>query len=527
MIAAAGAAISFWMASRQDAHKLPALPTFNERFWLVAPTLFEGTAGILFGIWALLLIREVSARSEPRVISSVTAAEAARTKRWTTAKWGLFLVFILATVPSLGGNYLKYLWPSYPQWITQAARSIFDVLGLFGAFVESYRRRKKQSPQQGTGFGAERVPWLDDRQKTFILVTVVGMALIFGIYYAARNLPLSSLHRIMTISILVLAVIQVMILQAHRKPEQNGPNSEIQARSLAPTAGVPNRTNWLSKVVVWAVVALVMVAILSPIPREFKTAAFFALIAILVIWGMALTKLKRRVYGLSMQGKFDEALQEDRRWSRIPGYGGSLAGMIYFNAGRYAEAQVLAKPFAFDEQGKPKVASTDFYVYSLALVNDGKEAEAQKLLEAAVAAPQRTAGFHVALATCLLSQKKDAARACELLEQAMATPNPPMPAYERKSDDMKRLGRYAWALAAAGRRAEAEAKIREAVAGSTSLKGRDLAGVHYFSGEAWRALGERKQARDAFNEAMRLSPEGPPATGSRKALARMRDEAQG
>jgi tetratricopeptide (TPR) repeat protein len=108
----------------------------------------------------------------------------------------------------------------------------------------------------------------------------------------------------------------------------------------------------------------------------------------------------------------------------------------------------------------------------------------------------------------------------------MAFPERPMLAYERNSDHVKRLGRYAWALAAAGRRPEAEKKLQEAFAGSASLKDRDLAGLKYFAGEAWRSMGEWKQARESFNEAMRLSPEGPPASGSKKALAKMREEAQ-
>ncbi len=159
-------------------------------------------------------------------------------------------------------------------------------------------------------------------------------------------------------------------------------------------------------------------------------------------------------------------------------------------------------------------------------MNDGKEAEAQKLLEAAVQVPQRTAGFHVALATCLLSQKKDAEHACELLEQAMATPDLQGSGYGRLSDHLMRLGRYTWALAAAGRREEAETQLNKAFAGSSGLKERDLAGLQYFAGEAWRSLSEWKKARTAFDEALRLSPDGSAATSVQKALAKMREEAR-
>jgi tetratricopeptide (TPR) repeat protein len=328
------------------------------------------------------------------------------------------------------------------------------------------------------------------------------------------------------ISALVLGAILLVLLQSSKKPEQSAPNSDIAGMAAGPGTRTPSQRKMGAKAATWIIVTIIMIVMISHVPSQVKTIVFFAPIGIVIIWAIALTKVKRWVFGLSMQGKFDEALQADRRYSRIPGYGSPLEGAILVNAGRYSEAWAYSKPFAFDDQGKPLVSSTQFYFYTLALENDGKEAEAEKLLEAAILVPQRTAGFHVALANCLLSQKKDAARACELMELALATPEPPMPAYEQNADHVRRLGRYAWALAAAGRREEAEAQLNKAFAGSGGLRERDLAGVHYYAGEAWRSLGEWKKARVAFEEAMRLSPDGPATTGSKKALAMMREEAQ-
>jgi tetratricopeptide (TPR) repeat protein len=526
IIAATGAAVSFWLASRQNVHNLPALPTFRDRLMQAAPTLLEGALGLFFLIWAGLLFREAEARSTPKLITSTTAAEAAKKKSWTAVKWVLFAAFILATIPSLGGNYFKYLWPGYPDWISHAARPVFDMLALFGVFVESYNRRKKQSPQPGTGFGGERVPWLDERQKTFILVTLVGVAVIFGVFHFARKLPPSSAKQLIVISVLALAAIQVTVLRAHRKSEQNESRSDIQARSLVADDTRPGRRKWKQTAAVWGLIAIFVTVMHSHLPSHVKTVVFVALLVILVIGAVALAKLKMWIFGLSKQGEFDRAIQMDRRFSRIPGYGSPLEGVIYFNAGRYAEAREYVKPSAFDQQGEPRLTSMELYTYALALENDGMQAEAQKLLEAAVQVPQKTAGFHVALATCLLDQKKDAERARELLELAMAHPGTQSSGYGQLSDHLMRLGRYAWALAACGRREEAEAQLKKAFAGSTGLKDRDLAGLHYFAGEAWRSMGEWKKARAAFDEALRLSPDGPAATGTQKALAKMRVEAQ-
>jgi len=124
--------------------------------------------------------------------------------------------------------------------------------------------------------------------------------------------------------------------------------------------------------------------------------------------------------------------------------------------------------------------------------------------------------MRVALATCLLAQNKEPERACKLLEQTQGTTQG-VP----RADLARRIGRYAWALGACNRRPEAEAKIQEALAKAQGLPDADVAGVHYFVGEAWRALGETTKAREAFQEAVTLRPDGVTALSVEKALAKM------
>jgi len=488
--------------------------------------LIEGAAGILFLIWIGLLFREAGERATPKIINSATAAEAAKKKRWTALKSALFVVFILASVPTVGGMYFKYLWPGYPEWISHAARPVFDVLGTLGAIFGSIRRNRSQKPQEGTGFGAEKGPWLDDRQRNFIAVALIGVALVFGIHYAVRNLPPTTVVRITPISATIVAVILFALLQAIKKPEQSAPHSDIAAMNVTPVRNTQSRKKISAKAAMWIWSGVLVLVMISHVPSQVKTIVFFAPFGILIIGAIALTKLKMWIHGLSKQGEYDRALQANRRFSWIPGYGFSLEGLILFNAGRYSEARIVLQPLAFDEQNKPRLTSTELYIYALALENDGKEAEAQALFEAAVQVPQHTASMHVSLATCLLCQKKDAERARELLETAMATTDTQRSGYGGNSDYLMRVGRYAWALAACGRRQEAEAKLQEAFADSSRLKPRDLAQLHYFAGETWRSLSEWRKARTEFDEAMRLSPEGPPATDSRKAMTKMREEAE-
>ena len=124
--------------------------------------------------------------------------------------------------------------------------------------------------------------------------------------------------------------------------------------------------------------------------------------------------------------------------------------------------------------------------------------------------------MEVALATCLLTQNKQPERACKLLEQSLAESRTLSPA-----DLARRIARYAYALAACGRRPDAEEQIQKAMAMGATLKPDDLAGVDYFVGEAWRTLGETTKARDAYQQAVALSPSGGTALSVQKALAKM------
>jgi tetratricopeptide (TPR) repeat protein len=263
--------------------------------------------------------------------------------------------------------------------------------------------------------------------------------------------------------------------------------------------------------------------LLLPLRSNVKTALFLAPLVVLLALGAVFSQVKRQVLKLKAQGDFDGALRLDKRFSWIPGYGTSLEGVILFSAGRYHEAQALMKPLAFDRNGQPKLRSMELYIYTLALINDGRAADAQELLDAAVRVPQRAGNFHVSLATCLLSQNKDEERARELLEQAMSNWPEASGRYEARADLMRRIARYAWALAACGRREDAKAKLQESFAGADGFRDGDMAGLHYFAGETWRVLGDTSKSRAAFKEAMKLSPTGSAGMSAKKGLAKLAD----
>jgi tetratricopeptide (TPR) repeat protein len=262
-------------------------------------------------------------------------------------------------------------------------------------------------------------------------------------------------------------------------------------------------------------ILLVVLVFVVPMRSIWRSTALVALL----LYPLALSRLKLWTYRLARGGSYDKALRFDHILGFMPFYGDSLEGSILFNAGKYAEARTFLKPLAFDKQGEPRLTSTSLYLYTLALTNDDRAEDALPLLEAAARVPASSNSMRVALAGCLLTLGKDPYRACALLEDVLA--RDPVPAYEKNADQARRLARYAWALAACGRRDEAEAQLKDAFAGSFSLTKSDQAGIKYFAGQAWRMMGEKEKSRTAFNEAIALAPDGSTAMSARKGLAKL------
>jgi tetratricopeptide (TPR) repeat protein len=265
----------------------------------------------------------------------------------------------------------------------------------------------------------------------------------------------------------------------------------------------------------------VVLVLASHAPRWARELVIYGQFGLLYLVAFALRRLRLWIYTVAHRGEFDRAMRLNRLAMQIPGYGGSLEGPLLFNAGKYSEALAFLKPLAFDGRGNPRFKSTDFYTYCLALNNAGKPADAEKLLDAAIRELPQADVLKVALASCLLTQEKDADRACSLLEEAMAAPHSRMPGYQKSADEARRTARYAWALASAGRSQQANEKIQQAMTEGADLQPADRAGVLYFVGEAWRMLGHVTEARNAFNEVMRISPEGVTALSARKGLAKL------
>jgi tetratricopeptide (TPR) repeat protein len=268
-------------------------------------------------------------------------------------------------------------------------------------------------------------------------------------------------------------------------------------------------------------VAVLQIGLLSHGYKSYKVAVLVLLEGLaFLLYLRVLRRIRTSTYRLARQGEFERALRLNRFWAWFPGYGTSQEGLILLEAGRYEDAMAFLQPRAFAPSGAPKFRSVAIYIYLIALENSGRSAEAQALLEDAIRAAPDRVSFKVALATCLLAQEKDASEACSLLQEAIAADSGSQ-AYGPRSDRAKRKARYAWALGLAGQSADADLKIKEALAEARSLKPDDEAGVHYFVGEAWRVMGETSRARAEFDQAIAASVGGNIAINAKKGLAKL------
>lgn len=386
--------------------------------------------------------------------------------------------------------------------------------------LEMWKEAPKTEGAEGSA-APRRRGGLGWRVFTFLLFTA-AVAVFYGgsVNLAYRYFPASAGTVAAVVGILSLAALFMLtpaIMRGGKKAsrEMNQPQAAYGAGTGR--RGVPQ---WWIRFSAWLPTVVLLCVFFAP----FKTIQMgwrMAALAGAILWPLGVHRLKMWIYRQSRKGNQDLALLMNRICAWLPGYGSSFEGVILFEAGRYGEARAFLQPLAFDSAGRPRLASVELYVYALALCNDGRAAEAQPLLEAAIEAAKPADALESALAACLLTQRKSPDRACALMEKAMATPQLRVSRSGQASDYAARIAKYAWALASAGRRDEAESRIGEAMALGSRLHDGERAGIEYFAGETWEALGHVENARAAYERAVSLRPSGVTALSSRKGLSRL------
>jgi tetratricopeptide (TPR) repeat protein len=496
-------------ARHQSAFRHP-LPTLPQRVHQVQTPLLETLVAACFLVWLVALTA-----LKNRSLRPVARDSSPQRRRMRL----LGIVFALLLLLGLDAPMLMFLFPHGGRPVAIAALLGVGFMALAGPFLRNPAQKTRFSRGEYAG-GLRREPL---HVNTLVLVAIAfaaGAGIdVAAVLIAKRNFPAHE-HLIFTV---VSAVTTVLLVAVWFWFQRSG-SEEPQPAALEDADGYATREGRRRKLMqaLWlcGYAALTIVVVSLPVRPGVRRLLVYAEAAPVAVYGAMLRRLKAHIFRLGHKGEYDKALRMDRFWGGMPLYGGSLRGIILFNAGRYREALAFLKPLAFDAHGRPRYSSVEFYSYVLSLNNDNRPAEAEPLLEAAIdAAPADY--LRVSLATCLLTQGKDPQRAVRLMEQAMAGPVFGGLRNENRADHARRIARYAWALSAASRSQEARARIDEALQLAMNLRPEDAAGVQYFVGEAWRAMGENAKARAAFDEAVRLRPTGVTAMSVKKALAKM------
>lgn len=281
---------------------------------------------------------------------------------------------------------------------------------------------------------------------------------------------------------------------------------------------------------------LVAVAMYFIDPRMWRwgivfSSSYLASWLALFLWLFAIQIARQSTLQRALEGRYEDALQMNRWFSWVPGFGGTLEFWILLEAGRYGDLLAATKPRAFDRNGLPKLPNWKLYYHAMALSHRDRCERAQEILEAANRlAPQFVpeVGFiQVGLADCLLEQNKDPEQARSLLSYTLAKWPESIDPNRRKADLALRKGRHAWALARCARRDKALWQMWHASEESDAFMGRDRAWSRYYAGEMSWALGDTEEALAAFEEASALHPHGQLMLRAQERLSKLRESVSG
>jgi len=223
-------------------------------------------------------------------------------------------------------------------------------------------------------------------------------------------------------------------------------------------------------------------------------------------WRVLLTRFALLPTWLALRAKYRSALFCNRFVFYPPSYGESQRGWILLEAGRFDDALAVFKPLAF-ECRSPQLRDWSLAFYGTILVINKDFETAQRLFEAATDSESPPGKFHMALADCLMAQRKDVERARELIEAVLAA-GQRLGSGSERAENASKIAMHALSLAYCRINDRAEARLQEAQLESAQLDRRNLASVYLVAGLTWRELGNLERSRAALLEAKGLWPFG-------------------
>jgi tetratricopeptide (TPR) repeat protein len=183
-----------------------------------------------------------------------------------------------------------------------------------------------------------------------------------------------------------------------------------------------------------------------------------------------------------------------------------LEAAVFSLAGRAEEAERCCRRAAARTSGEGSRFALDRL--GAILTDRGRYDEARQCLEDAIRLDD---GFDLActdLAELLLIEGRDPERALDLVERAIqAKPSSASQCVGRQMD-AETMAVRAWALAASGKRLEAEVALQRALGRADQRWTPVVAGIYWRVGMASACLGDRNAARSHFRNAAMMDPQG-------------------
>jgi tetratricopeptide (TPR) repeat protein len=199
-------------------------------------------------------------------------------------------------------------------------------------------------------------------------------------------------------------------------------------------------------------------------------------------------------------------------------YDGTRSSVL-ISAGRPQEAEEIVSKGLKTERVK-KAAGLHLDNLGLALMDQGRYEEAEAMFRRSLQAYPDRGGAYDGLAE-LLILRGEPGPSLEAAEQALTREQSRGWLYRRLSPGTcgRMWANRAWALAALGRRRDAEQAILNAFTEIGTKDNPELAGVHYGAGMMRASLGDMRQAQEEWSAAKRLDPDGRYGRKADQALA--------
>ncbi len=422
-------------------------------------------------------------------------------------------LWIIGSVPSDALKNFRYLVPLVSLMSLALLGASFWFFQRMRAGQLQQHQRVTQAVQHATGdvpveleMGARKLAWHG---------TIVWAIMIFGtgvgFVFLRRVWPKVPYWMIPVIVLAIHLAITFQQSLVKRKPKASDP--------IGP--GAPPQYDW-GKTLKAVAGGLFFLLIMNPfrytMPSFLRGYMVWAGLAVVIGYKSLMFRLMNQA---ARRGNYDGALRIIR-WFHFYNPSGMeamrMSGHMLLAGGRYREAEDALRRSLSSSHASENYGFALEYLGE-ALMEQGRYDEAMRSYEAALHAFPWLHRPYRGMAELLLRQGKNPDKALEYIEKIIDFTGLSWP--QRKSNGRPQDDHWAlkaWALARLGRSSEVAPAIEEALKATDKRCLPDLAATHYRAGMAMQSLGNMSEAKEHFERAVELDPQGRRGTLAKAAM---------